>query len=154
HPIAASEKYWSRWLNHSAVKRQTGALNMIESVEGFRLSPQQEHLFSLEQLDRNSPYRVQLAAVIEGDLNIVQLQEALESVVTRHESLRTNFQYFPGLTLPVQVIGENRMTWTATYDLSGLELDEQQARLEELFEAEKTSAFDLQNGPLLHASLI
>lgn len=127
---------------------------MIESVEGFRLSPQQEHLWSLQQLDRNTPYRVQVAALIEGDLNIAQLQDALERVVTRHESLRTNFQYFAGLTLPVQVIGENRMSWTATHDLSGLEVDEQQARLDALFEAEKSNAFDLQNGPLLHASLV
>lgn len=127
---------------------------MIESVEGFRLSPQQEHLWSLQQLDRNTPYRVQVAALIEGDLNIAQLQEALERVVTRHESLRTNFQYFAGLTLPVQVIGENRMSWTATHDLSSLEVDEQQARLDALFEAEKSNAFDLQNGPLLHASLV
>jgi len=125
-----------------------------ETIEGYRLSPQQKHLCSLQQIDRNTPYRVQVAVLIEGRLNAALLKEALERVIARHESLRTNFQCFAGLTLPVQVVGENGMRWMAPHDLSGLDANEQQARIEVLFEEAKATVFELENGPLLHASLI
>ena len=63
-----------------------------EIVQGFRLSPQQRHLWLLQQGEQCSPYRAQCAVLIEGALNVAIIKDALHKVVERHEILRTAFQ--------------------------------------------------------------
>lgn len=65
---------------------------------GFRLSPQQR-LRWLAEL----PPPV-LVLDINGSLDTVRLRSTLESLVARHESLRTELQPAPGLATPLQVI--------------------------------------------------
>jgi len=38
-------------------------------TEGFRLSPHQEHLWLIQQVDQAFQYRVQGAVLIEGNIN-------------------------------------------------------------------------------------
>lgn len=81
-------------------------------VEGFRLAPQQERVWLLHQKDKSRAYRAQSAIRIDGELDTALLRRAIENVVDRHEILRTGFQCLPGMTVPLQVIGEGRVIWT------------------------------------------
>ncbi|HEU4833564.1 MAG TPA: amino acid adenylation domain-containing protein [Pyrinomonadaceae bacterium] len=101
-----------------------------EVIEGFRLSPQQECLWSLYLRDR-SAYRTQCALLIEGELQKDLLREALDQIVEQHEILRTAFREVPGMNLPLQVILENGRSSWCEVDLSELPEAEQSTRLAE-----------------------
>ena len=83
---------------------------MLSQIEGYRLSPQQQHLWLLQQ--GGAAYLSQCAVRLAGKLNRELLREALYRVVNRHEILRTTFQRPPGIKLPVQAIGEgSQVLW-------------------------------------------
>jgi len=71
-------------------------------IEGFRLSPQQRHLWLTVAPGQSC---AQCAIVIEGELPPERLRSALRTLVGRHETLRTDFRYLTGMDVPVQVPG-------------------------------------------------
>ena len=99
-------------------KHKDELLNLVKNTEGFReavpLSPvertdtlplsfAQQRLWFLDQLESNSPlYNIPRAVRIAGPLNIDALQSSLDTIVVRHEALRTSFTLAYGD--PVQVI--------------------------------------------------
>lgn len=102
-----------------------------ELFEGFRLSPQQERIWLLEQHDKNSTYCVQQALLLKGVLNVDGLIKALQQIVDRYEVLRTRFLLVEGMTIPVQVIEDHLSVTCALYDLSNA--GEQQENLVRAF---------------------
>src|ERR1044072_3431353 len=99
-------------------------------VQGFRLSPQQKYLWSLQQ--DSSAYRAQSVIALEGKLNRAALEAALERIVARQEILRTSFEFLPGMKTPVQVVSEE-----TNLDFRTLELGEpQQESLAEILREE------------------
>jgi len=74
-------------------------------TEGYRLSPLQRRLWLLMSTDGTASYRAHALVRWEGILDINRLKQAVESVVFRHEALRTTFHTLPGISIPVQVIG-------------------------------------------------
>jgi hypothetical protein len=107
-----------------------------EIIEGFRLSPQQKHLWLLQQRDSHVPYRVRCAVLIEGGLNTEVLEVALGKVVKRHEILRTCFDSLEGVSIPLQVITDGGLKLVNEHDLSDLNFVEQEAKIEALFRDE------------------
>ena len=126
---------------------------MIDQMQGFRLSPQQKHLWHLQESD-NFPYSSQCAVLIEGNLDIDTLRVALELVVSQHEILRTNFHCLHGMTIPLQVIRNNGIAWDENHNLRGCTLQEQEQFLSVLFDQVNKQQFDLVEGSPLHLSLV
>ncbi|MBW4636654.1 MAG: amino acid adenylation domain-containing protein [Gloeocapsa sp. UFS-A4-WI-NPMV-4B04] len=117
-----------------------------QTIEGFRLSPQQKHLWLLQQ--DNFAYYTQCAIRLEGQINAELLKAALEKVVARHEILRTSFQRRPGIKFPIQVIGESSTIFWQDINLIGLSTEEQLDKIEALFEAERHFIFNFQASQL------
>ncbi|OYD97951.1 non-ribosomal peptide synthetase [Nostoc sp. 'Peltigera membranacea cyanobiont' 210A] len=126
---------------------------MLEEMQGFRLSPQQRHLWQLQETN-SLPYHSQCAVLIEGVIDINILKQALEQVVNRHEILRTNFHCLPGMSIPLQVITNKNITWGENYDFSSCSHQQQEELLSSLFEQFNQEVFDLQYGSLLRLSLV
>jgi hypothetical protein len=75
------------------------------TLVSFPLAPQQKRLACfLAPGFAGEPYVAQIAIEIEGPLDRERLRRALESVIRRHEILRTQFVTRPGLDAPLQVI--------------------------------------------------
>ncbi len=139
-------------------------------LEGsFPLSPQQRRIWSLQQNDRSSPYRVQAVVLIEGDLDLGVLRNSLLEVTGRHDIYRTAFRSVAGGNGPVQVSLDDASLRSGreqshadeiaeasiiTYDLSGWACREQEARIEALCREDRTLAFDFERGLLAHVSLV
>ena len=123
------------------------------SIEGFRLSPQQKRLWSLQQGVQSQPYRVQCAVLIEGNLNTKILELSLQKVSEKYEILRTNFQGLPGMNFPLQVITANRLPTLPYHNLTGLVIEEQQSKIEAVFKANNQLDFDFEQGSVLDISL-
>ncbi|HEX8459641.1 MAG TPA: amino acid adenylation domain-containing protein, partial [Pyrinomonadaceae bacterium] len=122
-------------------------------IEGFRLSSQQKRLW-LSEPDSSAAYRARLTCLLEGLLDDAALKAAVQTVVARHEILRTTFQHYPGIKVPVQVISEDCSPVWRRLDLCGLDAAAQASELEAERLRECARPFDLEQGsPLLRATL-
>ncbi|HYW19650.1 MAG TPA: amino acid adenylation domain-containing protein [Nodularia sp. (in: cyanobacteria)] len=125
-----------------------------ETVEGYQVSPQQIYLWQLQEHDHNQPYRLQISVMIAGNLKQNVFKLAVEKVVNRHEILRTNFKNVPGLKLPLQIINAENTSCYQELNISQLDLQAQQAKIEELFQEFKNISFNFEQGSLLHIYLL
>jgi amino acid adenylation domain-containing protein len=78
----------------------------VESVEGFRLSPQQRRLWRMMERHPRISFAAQVRVVISGPLDSDRLDSAVLTVRRSHEILRTRFVSLPGAGIPVQVIND------------------------------------------------
>lgn len=85
-----------------------------EITSGFRLSPQQTHLWTLQHERTEMPEGARCLIAIEGELNVKVLRRAVEVVAQRHDALRLTFQRLPGMTIPLQVLSESKDVWSPT----------------------------------------
>ena len=109
----------------------------------YELSPQQRLIFGLHREN----YVVGLAILLEGKADSGKLRQALQSIVDRHEILRTNFQRRTGMRFPFQVVNESGSVSWEEVDLQQLSADEQKARIEELLG--DGSKINIATGPVL-----
>src|SRR5687767_4917977 len=123
-------------------------------IEGFKLSPQQRHLWVLQREGAGGAFRSQCAVWIEGALDAVELRSALAEVVARHEILRTAYQRTSVDGFPAQVITDTGVEDDGTYDFSDLPAAQRAARLEELVHEMDRATFDLEAGPFVRAALV
>jgi amino acid adenylation domain-containing protein len=114
---------------------------------GFQLSPQQRHLWSLQQ---DQQFFSQVAVLLEGKLDQQKLHAALMKVFHRHEILRTVFQRNPGMKFPFQVVDAN-----ATFSCFRSALSEEASEESQLQDALDAQAeADLLDGIAFNVALI
>ena len=105
-----------------------------ETVAGFRLSPQQQRLWTLQL---GSPVLESRAVVmLQGEVDPCKLQQALRSCLERHEILRTSYGRTAGSRLAAQVIGDQPDFAWSEIDGGGWPDAERDARVDELLWAE------------------
>jgi thioester reductase-like protein len=123
-----------------------------ETLQGFQLSPQQKHLWLLQQ--NNQVYLSQAVILIEGKVDLKVLQEAVDKIIELQEILRTNFYRRSGIAIPFQVINETSKPLWKNIDLSHLKKQEIESKLIELLQLEKTATFNLECDSLVRLLLI
>ena len=117
------------------------------------LSFAQQRLWFLEQLETNNPfYNMSGAFLLQGNLNLQVLQQALSEIVRRHEVLRTSFQTVNDTT--VQIIHPEATTNINLVDLRQHSEQERQTLLEQLVQQEAITPFDLEVVPFIRCSLL
>ena len=119
------------------------------TIQGFRLSPQQRHLWALLPMEGAGAYRASCTVHLTGEPDADRLERALAEVVGRHEILRTVFQSLPGMGEPLQVILAEAPSAIRRLELAKAPVE---AVAEALLAAE-AGPFDLERGPLLEARL-
>ena len=134
--------------------QQQATLQPIPREAELPLSFAEQRLWFLDQLQEKSiAYNEQEALRLTGSLSIEALEMALQEIVRRHESLRTNYQAVEGS--PVRVIHEiqkpgffSQLASTANTDTETRFLELQRLAAEEI-----QQPFDLANDPLLRVAL-
>jgi len=140
------------------------ALSGIAAAEPAEapLSFAQERLWFLDQLEPGLPvYNLGFAVSLEGALDRLAFQRALEAVVRRHGALRTTFAAGGSRgSHPVQTVrslhdlyGADRIPMPVA-DLRGLPEGARRAEARRLAEAEGRRGFDLAAGPLMRTVLV
>lgn len=114
----------------------------MDKREGFHLSPQQKNGWSFQQ----TAFSV---IRIEGPLQLEALKSAVNTVVERHEILRTTFYLAPGIKTPFQVISP-----APQFSWQSVDLTNQEERIAEYIAREQEQPFDYFQGPLLRVTLI
>ncbi len=114
----------------------------------FPLSFAQQRLWFLDQLIPGSPvYNITAAIRLTGSLNVQALEQSLEEIVRRHETLRTTFTNLDGT--PMQVVAGKGSAGLKLENLSELSEKEREAKVLQLVTYESQQPFDLARGPLL-----
>src|SRR6185369_17947958 len=89
----------------------------MQAITGFRLSPQQERVWALQQSTGTLPFHARCASLIEGPLDKATLEAALLNVIERQEILHTTFHKVEGMIFPLQVISDFRLDAIPVCDL-------------------------------------
>ena len=132
--------------NLAAVSASAPAMVAADSDQPLLLSYAQERQWFLWQLDpHSSAYHVPSALRLKGPLDRCALQRAFDTLVARHDSLRTHFQQETDRT--VQVVSPQ-----ARIELAFALTD--QAQLKSRVQALVAQPFDLRQGPLMRVSLL
>jgi FkbH-like protein len=117
------------------------------------LSFAQQRLWFLNQLEPESAaYHVPIAVHLNGFLDVDALQHALQTIIQRHEILRTTFVSVGGS--PEQIIGPARPIDLKLVDLREASTQERDVQTQHLLIEESDRAFDLACGPLIRFTLL
>ena len=132
------------------------ALLPVARRQQMPLSPVQHRLWLVDRLAtpaQRSAYNIAAALRLRGELDVPRLQAAFNTVVARHEVLRTSYPQsedgdphaamLQALDLPMPVL-----------DLSALPPGRQAAQVAALSSEQRGRAFDLSQAPLLRAQLL
>jgi amino acid adenylation domain-containing protein len=140
-------------------KKQAGIkaappMRRVSREKPLPLSFAQQRLWFLDQMEPGNPlYNVAYVTRMSGPVLAQALEDSLNEIVRRHESLRTTFQSLDDQ--PVQVIAPTLLLKLRVLDASHLPTpEERETEARRLATAEIQQPFDLAAGPLLRPSLI
>ncbi|HEY0603205.1 MAG TPA: amino acid adenylation domain-containing protein, partial [Herpetosiphonaceae bacterium] len=126
------------------------AIEPVDRDQPLPLSFAQERLWFVEQLDTTvSAYVMSTVLRLRGPLDVAALEQSINLLVERHESLRTTFAV--SQDGPLQVISP---AWPLPLRLIDLPPDSTPAEIRQQITAELHAPFDLVIGPLLRATLL
>ncbi len=132
---------------------QAPPLQALPRGEDFPLSFAQERLWFLDQLNPGSAaYNVPIAHRFCGAFAVAAFAAALDTVVARHEILRTVFPEVDGE--PVQRMLPELHIELPVVALSALTKADREREMERLLAHQASQPFDLAQGPLLRALLV
>ena len=124
-----------------------------ENRRAIPLSFAQQRLWFLEQLEGNlTAYNMPFAVRLWGPLDAESLRRALETILQRHEPLRTTFRLQDGE--PLQVIQPPSRFDLPLVVLGDLPPEQREAALRARRRDEALRAFDLNADSMLRASLV
>ncbi len=122
-------------------------------VTGYRLSPQQRRLWRVQRLDDCREFMAQCSVLVDGMLDEAILADAVQSVVQKHEILRTTFRCLPGVTVPIQVTDAGERP-TIQHGSSDSTVASQTWSIEQVLASQASQPLDLSRGPLLQLSVM
>ncbi len=113
----------------------------------------QQRLWLLHEMNPASvAYNISSVFSVYGPLNVSALEEALDTVVARHEVLRTTLDVVEGLL--VQKIRPSPRKALSHIEMEDLNHDLGQTRVREILLEEARKPFDLREGPLFRPILL
>jgi len=137
----------------SDTRQGAGVNDTRGKASAFPTSFAQQRLWLLEQLEGNlAAYHLPYAMRLRGPLDTDSLRRGLETIVARHESLRTNLHAQDGE--PVQVVSPPRPLALPCSDLRTLPPEVAEAAVAAQQRAEAERPFDLRTDLMLRAQLL
>jgi amino acid adenylation domain-containing protein/non-ribosomal peptide synthase protein (TIGR01720 family) len=126
--------------------------DQIEDI--YELSPMQQGMLIHSQYTSDSVlYFVQWTGEMQGELNVETFAQAWQTVLDRHQILRTSF-HWEDISKPLQVVHKSVNLPVDLRDWREVSKDEQQKRLRVCLEEDRQKGFELSQPPLMRFSLI
>ncbi|MEA5621861.1 condensation domain-containing protein [Nostoc sp. UHCC 0251] len=136
-------------------KLETPPIKPVSRSKNLPLSFAQQRLWLIDQLDPgNHTYNEPTSVRLTGSLNITALEQSLNAVISRHETLRTVFTTVEGQ--PVQKIQPITDITIPIVDLRVKErsLQQRETEAKRIAIEEAQRLFNLAQGPLIRATLL
>ena len=140
-------------LIEQAQKSAFVAIEPVGEQESYLLSSSQRRLWVLNQFEESSlAYNMSGAYVFQGNLNTQAFEKSFESLIERHESLRTIFKENAAGDVRQWILQPGQTGFAVEYhDLRG-ETDIEQ-KVKALVHTQFSTPFKLAEGPLVRAAL-
>ena len=139
--------------NDSAERGTDVPLERVARDQNLPLSFAQQRLWFLDQWEPgNASYNICRAHYLRETLNVGVFEDSVNSIVQRHEILRTSFPASDGQ--PTQVIAPLLSLRLEVIDMQQLPKSERYEQSIQIAKDQARRAFDLEGGPLLRAMLI
>lgn len=133
--------------------RSPANIKRVQRDTPLALSLAQERIWFLHQLMPENPlYNITTAVSLTGPLDISALEQSVNSLIQRHEALRTTF--ITREDQPVQVIQPPFSLSIMRADLRHLPPEAKTTQAQQLAQEQTEAPFDLVHGPLIRASLV
>jgi amino acid adenylation domain-containing protein len=130
-----------------AVRETVVSIRPVEKREYYPLSSAQSRFYILQQVTpRSTAYNMAAAYLVEGPVDREKFNEALRTLIRRHEVLRTSFHSVQGR--PVQRVADQ-----VAFDIQYSERSESEVRSREA-RFDFIRPFDLSTAPLLRLVLV
>jgi bacitracin synthase 3 len=138
---------------NSSNKLSSGRINPAADSRFYPLSSSQRQLWILSQLEQgNAAYNMHSVYVFEGALDIPMLERSFETLIARHEILRTVFNVDENDRVSQQVYIPEELAFSIQQD-DVRNVDNQQEYILSLVKANAAAPFKLDAGPLMRAGL-
>ncbi len=135
------------------IEQQAAQQGEEEEVYLFKTSFGQRRFWFLDQFEPGSPYyNIPTALRIKGDFNVDVFRRVIDTIVERHEVLRTTFEAEDGE--PLQVVSPTMKIEIPVIDLSGEETQKREDEIMRLATQEARKPFDLSRGPLMRVQVL
>ncbi|MCD6377048.1 MAG: amino acid adenylation domain-containing protein, partial [Caldisericaceae bacterium] len=132
---------------------QAPPIEPVSRKQDLPLSFSQQRLWFLDKLASGSAnYNIPTAIRLKGRLNIQVLERCIQTLIKRHETLRTTFNEKDGE--PVQVILPSLDFKLPVEDFSSFPTEDALEKAHQLAAQDAANPFDLANGPLFRIHLI
>jgi pristinamycin I synthase-3/4 len=129
---------------------------IADDRRGSRRAPcsyAQQRLWFLDRLHEGSvEYLVSSATRLHGPLDVDALRRAVQTIVARHDVLRTHFEEVDGT--PLQVVEETGRVDVIVEDLSPAAPASQAAAVDQVLQHERLRPFDLRHAPLMRIRVL
>jgi len=117
----------------------------ISKSQHYPLSFAQKRFWFLDQIEEHqSTYNLPMNFRLIGTIDLEVLKQTFETIIERHQILRTTFQKSKGS--PVQVISKKRTIELQVIDIESFDIS--------LIRKEEQTPFDIANGPLFRVKLL
>lgn len=123
-----------------------------EALDGFPCTLFQESQWARYKLHGPSGFNIAMRWAVNGDLSRLAAEGALQSLMRRHEILRTGFREVDGKLQ--QIVSPSCTLRLLDVDLSFLPPAERAARAEQMARAEALDPMDPRQAPLMRATLL
>ena len=142
------EQYRSRVASTSITQRE----GLAEEVIIIPASLNQQSLWLVDQMElERAAYNLSTILHLHAHLEMDALQQSLQALVGRHETLRTTFALLDGQL--TQVIAPTMSVATTVVDLQELPEEQRDTEMMQRVSHEVQQRFDLARGPLLRATV-
>jgi len=129
------------------------SIHPVARNQDIPLSFAQQRLWFIDQLEGESAtYNISRALRLVGNLNLTALEQAIQTIVERHETLRTSFQVVHDT--PVQIITPQISLNLPVIDLQQFSATEQSTQVQQLAKQDAQTPFNLTKAPLLRVTLL
>ena len=153
-PVVAEQRQVIRSGTIPASEYRQLQLGLTSEAKIIPCTPAQHTFWLLNRIHPgNAAYHIVAAFSVTGNLNTTLLQQCLQTLVNRHEALRTRFVATNGT--PRQVIPATLvLSPLDVHNLTSLAPDSQAREITRLTENTARKPFDLEQGPLLRGLIL
>jgi len=153
-PTVADLAHWIDTEHANAEQSGADTLSKRRTRGPAPLSPDQERIWFLSRLEEvSSTYHETLAMRLTGDLHVDALQHAINTVVDRHDALRTHFTLHEGRTAQLATSRGSCHVSLEVVDVDSSTPESCRTDLQQLLIGAARRPFDLASSPLIRALL-
>lgn len=135
-------------------KQEYRKIEKLEEKESYQISDAQRRLWILSQLEEGSvSYNMPGSLDLEGEYELNLFQLSFDSVINRHEILRTVFKEDESGELKQWVLKKDALGFKVGY-LDLRKEKNKEEKIKKYIAEDSCKAFNLENGPLLRACLL